>query len=119
MPCGRGAAWPEQVPQPPSLTERGAPLLQAVPQVAPRERVTEIEASRAAQTESLNSDGNATVEQAPAAFPKVDAPQQFRVVPIRGQVELRPLPKQSGPVEQFVPKDAFDPEIFNRRFFGE
>jgi hypothetical protein len=112
------AAGPKP-PQPPSLSERGAPLLQAVPQAAPRERAAEIEASGAAPAEATNTETASADNSAAGALGNVESPQQFRVVNNRGQVELRPLPKQTGAVEPFVPKDPFDPAIFNRRYLGE
>ncbi len=46
-------------------------------------------------------------------------PDQFRVARVRGQAVLRPVPKRGEKSDEFVPKDPFDPAIFNRRFFGE
>jgi hypothetical protein len=92
-------------PSPPvALEERGAPLLQKVPTHEP-----------AAAEPERQSDPQA----APTSLPNqaVDA-QQFRTVRQHGQLVLRPVAKRVETTADFVPKDPFDPEIFNRRYFG-
>jgi hypothetical protein len=53
----------------------------------------------------------------PLSFSLADR-QQFRTVRERGQLVLRPAARRADSSADFVPKDPFDPEIFNRRFFG-
>jgi hypothetical protein len=100
---------------PPSLSERGSPLLQARAQ--PPAEVAMPPASRTAPT--VSPPETTTEGTAVEAQPTVDSGEQFRVTRIHGQLELRPMAKTSPDAQPFVPKDVFDPAIFNRRFFGE
>ena len=104
----------------PSLEERGAPLLQTIPR---KGRPADPEpAETAPATAPLPSGSN----QPPDNFPDQAGPlgerattgQPLRVAHMRGQLVLRQPPKQAEPSTDFVPQDPFDPEIFNRRFFG-
>ena len=45
--------------------------------------------------------------------------QPLRVGQMRGERMLKAPLKQAETSKDFVPKDPFDPEIFNRRFFGK
>jgi hypothetical protein len=104
----------------PTLEERGAPLLQAVPHKGrpPIVEPAEIEparpkAARPAQDWSEN-------------FPDQSAGRagqpESLIQPPRSACGVTAINAPREPADKrgdFVPKDAFDPEIFNRRFFGK
>jgi hypothetical protein len=112
------AAGPRSSP-PPTLSERGAPLLQTVRRSPAAERPAEIEAASAAEEESTSDGAGGDRELTMDASRAVPTGQPLRAVAGRGQPQLGSLPKQASAPKEFVPKDVFDPAIFNRRFFGE
>ncbi len=124
----------------PTLEERGAPLPQtisrkdqpAVPEsidVAPVE-VGPLEGGPAAPTQLAPAPAVQPADPAAAdaenPFPDQAGTHGERAstgVPVsweklRGQALLRSSQKAGDAAREFVPKDPFDPEIFNRRFFG-
>ncbi len=118
---------------PPSLNERSAPLLQTLPR---GDKGAGNEAPEAKQdSASAEGEKHETSEAARPRPPAADwseafpdqtsgraaesqrGPQTLRATRIRGQTVLRPTARQADAPAEFVPKDPFDPEIFNRRFF--
>ncbi len=106
-------------PAEPSLSDRSAPLLQAIKGRAqpPFEQAQPAAGKPVADPNAppmglLNADG-----AAPAAGAANAPPPNYRLTRVHGQLVMRPAPER-GDVEDFAPKDPFDPEIFNRRFFG-
>ncbi len=112
----------------PTLEERTAPLLQAVPGAVGAPPTDVLEAD-----ESLDSGQVETLESPPpqseSRIPASSADQAYTLEQLcamgvdpysgaPGRV-LRPTVQRGAtPAPEFVPKDEFDPEIFNRRFFG-
>ncbi len=115
----------------PSLTERGAPLLQTLPRgeqaggEPPENRPDALPAAAAVKTpvpaeakkpadspdwsDSFPDQGRDATNGDPAR-------QAFRATRIRGQTVLRPLAAQADAPPEFTPRDPVDPEIFNHRF---
>lgn len=116
----------------PTLEERGAPLLQAIsrkdqpvlPEPVEGGPVAVTPTSLTAAAAALPGDPTAADSENP--FPDQAGPHGERPstgVPVsweklRGQALLRSSQKAGESAREFVPKDPFDPEIFNRRFFG-
>jgi len=112
----------KQVASPPTLEERGAPLLQTMPHTS--EPATDESAKAAPPQAKANkvtpaawSDSFPNHAATPTENPPVGEPQ-FRATRIHGQVVLRPLPKRPDTAKEPAARDPFDPEVFNRRFFG-
>jgi hypothetical protein len=97
----------------PTLAERTAPLLQTVP--------------RPGQPRHATSNGSTKPAQVQAAEWAESFPNQKPGAKIRPAESLSGEPANEQPIEAegvqndtagaFVPRDPFDPEIFNRRFF--
>ena len=107
----------------PTLEERGAPLLQTISGQSPANvpptsspAASTSPAAGGAEPPSPAPPPNPT-EQPAAAAPLPLEQEAFRITRTHGQLVLRPLPKR-GESAEYIPKDPFDPEIFNRRFFG-
>ncbi len=110
----------------PTLAERSAPLLQAIKRGAPPAFEQAQPVPPAAEPKPtadpsqppmglLNTDVSTP---AVPSTPSANSPQaDYRLTRVHGQLVMRPAPER-GDSETFVPKDPFDPEIFNRRFFG-
>jgi hypothetical protein len=81
------------------------------PQTAPQPSATEEGATPTSVPPSKSSATTAAGDTPPA--------EPLRISRSHGQPVLRPAPKRGETIPQFVPKDPFDPAIFNRRFFGE
>ncbi|MEX0676740.1 MAG: hypothetical protein WD063_06665 [Pirellulales bacterium] len=107
---------------PPTLAERTAPLLQTVPGARGPQ------AAEPAEPQPMGGEGSEAGELPPperrdgSRIPASSAEQGFT----RDELRARGLLPQAWSKVQygadtapdFVPKDPFDPEIFNRRFFG-
>jgi hypothetical protein len=98
----------------PTLDERGAPLLQTLSTQAPSN--TPPTSATPALVEPQEAPAAPSPDEHPieAKAPESDA---LRVTQSRGQLVLRPVPRR-GESAEYIPRDPFDPEIFNRRFFG-
>jgi hypothetical protein len=105
-------AWVQHVaqapitPQPTSVVNAAPPLLQTMPPAGIQRVNFETPAPSSAPTEASAEDGS---EEA--------SPPSIRVGP--GTPPPRSEPQRGQPPAGFRPKDPFDPEIFNRRFFAE
>jgi hypothetical protein len=108
----------------PTLAERTAPLLQTVPGASGPPTVEPAEGRPTGQERSLESRLPAPRQPDGSRIPAASAEGAFT------RDELRAMgmwPQAASKVQKvqygahlapdFVPKDAFDPEIFNRRFF--
>jgi len=92
-----------QPSRPATLEEPASPLLQTVA------------TPPAAAATPPASPLPATVE-----IPTANGPETINLdQPIDGAVPPRTPPKRGELPQGFIPKDAFDPEIFNRRYFGK
>jgi len=103
------SAEKKPAPAEPTLAERTAPLLQTVPRPgrAARTGSTKTTPVEAAEwSESFPNQKPAANSKTPDAAPGEAA----------GQPPLEPATADDS-ADEFVPRDAFDPEIFNRRFF--
>ncbi|MBI3837992.1 MAG: hypothetical protein HY288_08670 [Planctomycetia bacterium] len=101
----------KQAPPPVSLEERGSPLLQKVPSNEPPPAEPQTKPSQKRGRESF-LDGDDEKDSRPLFS------EQFRTVRQHGQLVLRPVARRADTAGDFVPKDTFDPEIFNRRYCG-
>ena len=129
-----GSAATVKSSKPATLTEPTSPLLQTVERPNRRQRQ---ERGQAAQSES-NAQEPANFEDSEAATMPVndeesatnvaedqglssDLPdaKSSSTAKSRGEYVPRPKLQRGAARDAFVPKDAFDPEIFNRRFFGK
>ncbi len=105
------AGGKQQAAAPPTLEERGAPLRQTVPRrggpiAEAAADKPKLDAKNVTWSDSFPDQSGAATEE--------DAPADGNVKgPPRGP--LKPPPASAD----FVPKDAFDPEIFNRRYFNK
>ena len=98
----------------PTLEERSAPLLERGPREVMPAADTSVEAKPTATRSAPTANGELPAEPtesktAPDAAPQL-APQPISAKPL-----MPPGSPQANPAG-FVPKDPFDPEIFNRRF---
>jgi hypothetical protein len=114
----------EAAPQP-TLEERAAPLLQTVPRGGKATGAATPPQAKPVGKQSPDepaswSDSFPDQVSAPVAGPAGQAAPMTRGVAQTepNAVEPGANPKRSVPEAQFVPKDPFDPAIFNRRFFG-
>jgi len=118
----------------PTLDERAAPLLQTIPRRgqapaigpadAPPLDAAQPDAAPAPAQGATQHDSQDRAESLRDAAgligsDRAGASGGFRVTRVRGQVVLRPLARPGEAAKEFTPKDPFDPEIFNRRFFGQ
>jgi hypothetical protein len=106
----------------PSLEERGAPLLQTIPRQGSPQEIEPAESRPAGTTGVAETTASDNTDSFPdQAGPHGERPSTglpLRIAQMHGQSALRAPQKQEEGSKQFVPKDPFDPEIFNRRFFG-
>jgi hypothetical protein len=106
-----GPSKPATVPA--TVPAASAPLLQTVG--SPKD---------AADSADESEGDEATADQTPAAgepaaAPLLQAPGKGKSAPGAGQTPKRSTAKRGELPTGFVPKDPFDPEIFNRRFFAK
>ena len=110
------------VAPPPTLEERGAPLLQTMPHTSePAAEESPQAVPQQAKSNKMSPVGwsdSFPGQSAPSVANPASAEPQYRATRVHGQVVLRPLPKRAEPTKEFKPSDPFDPEPFNRRFFG-
>lgn len=101
----QGLAPQDKRARPPKVAKRAEPLLQTMPQRATKSR-------RASRTRPLAPPSDGEPAATDLDFTNPDAP---RVEP-----EATPDEAASPPLQEanYEPVDPFDPEIFNRRFFG-
>jgi len=122
----------------PSLEERGSPLLQNVPRKGRASAAEELppadpneETPRSITPEKAPGEPSAAAgdkwsdsfpDHKPGARPShhdsslADAPT--RLTRVHGEIVMRPAGRAIGADPEFTPRDPFDPEIFNRRFFS-
>ncbi len=123
--------------EPPTLAERTAPLLQSIPGASGQVAVEPAGAATAAPAELLPVDFEAELPtpaeptQAGDLPPASSADQAFTPEQLRSMgidpfapgpsfnAGLSPVQRGAKPAAGFTPKDEFDPEIFNRRYFSK
>jgi hypothetical protein len=107
--------------QPATLTEPASPLLQKVER---RERLDHSD-PEAAETAEDSAEQRSAVEAADKHEADVDEPHAAPSTPSatgakqKSQYVPRPKLQRGAKRDEFTPKDEFDPEIFNRRYFGK
>lgn len=112
----------QQTSAQPTLAQRTAPLLQTVPGASgapanvPDDAQPSAGAERSADELPAESqiDGNPTV---PTAAQRALTRQQLQALGVQDRAVSK-VQYGADTTPEFVPKDPFDPEIFNRRFFG-
>jgi hypothetical protein len=109
----------------PSLGERGAPLLQAVPGRVGQPMAAAPTSQRPAPSKQPSTVGQDWSSSFPdqargAGGTPAGTPDDSRVARAGSQGELPPAAKRPGETaDTYIPKDPFDPEIFNRRYLDK
>jgi hypothetical protein len=109
----------KEAPAKPTLAERTAPLLQTVPrpgQSSAPDKPAESQPPKAKLRVDPNDWSQSFPDQAGAAAERAGHPEQATPKAAGADAGRQVVPGESD--ADFVPRDPFDPEIFNRRFFG-
>ncbi len=103
----------------PSLAERTAPLLQAVPGATGSTAVQPTQSSLQATPDAeAPADGpSPAAPQGASSEEQAYTPAELRALGIDPYADSQ-IQRGAKVTPAFVPRDEFDPEIFNRRFFG-
>lgn len=117
-----GATVATKTSPPASLSEHASPLLQKVERSPRQERSAreEQELDEAKKSPSDQSEKSVTdPSSADDRLGPADEEPSPTAAKSRGGYSARPKLQHGAQREQFVPRDEFDPEIFNRRYFGK
>jgi hypothetical protein len=112
--CGTRAA-----PAAPTLAERTAPLMERGPHAAEVVEPPRVAPATLPATDEPSALAPASGEEIPRVAPKTLPPLEGKPNEADdNKGDATPDQTSAAPREAFVPRDPFDPEIFNRRFFG-
>ncbi|HEY2893003.1 MAG TPA: hypothetical protein VGJ16_02275 [Pirellulales bacterium] len=107
------AAEKKPTPAEPTLAERTAPLLQTVPRPGQAGRAMGKGSAKTAQVQAAEWSESFPNQKPGAKIRTAESPSGEPAT----ERTMEPASAKNDSPDEFVPRDAFDPEIFNRRFF--